>query len=41
MRMCEKIIDENNKTHENIDAAEFLNNYYVNVGPNLAKKSAK
>ena len=29
---CSKLIDENLK------AAEFLNNYYVNVGPNLANK---
>ena len=37
-RKCSKIIDENNNAHENLDAAEFLNNFYVNVGPNLAKK---
>ena len=40
-RKCTKIIDENNNTHENLDAAEFLNNYYVNIGPNLAKSHNK
>ena len=40
-RKCTKIIDENNNTNENLDAAKFLNNYYVNVGPNLAKSHNK
>ena len=35
---CTKIIDETGKTHENLEAATYLNNFYVNVGPNLAKK---
>ena len=40
-RKCTKIVDENGNVHENVDAANFLNNYYVNVGPNLAKEHAK
>ena len=32
-----KIVDETGKVHENLDTATFLNNFYVNVGPNLAK----
>ena len=35
---CNKLIDENGNHYENFDAAEYLNNYYVNVGPNLANK---
>ena len=31
-------IDEMGKTHENLEAATFLNDFYVNVGPSLAKK---
>ena len=34
---CSKIADDNGQIYENIDAAEFLNKYYVNVGPTLAK----
>ena len=41
MRKCTKIADENGKVYENLDAANFLNDYYVNVGPNLAKKHKK
>ena len=37
-RKCTKIIDEMGKTHENLEAAAFLNDFYVNVGPSLAKK---
>ena len=33
---CTKLIDENGTQYENLDAAEYLNKYYVNVGPNLA-----
>ena len=40
-RKCTKIADENGKIYENLDAANFLNDYYVNVGPNLAKKHKK
>ena len=40
-RKCTKIVDENGTVHENLDAATFLNNYYVNVGPSLAKKHEK
>ena len=36
-KKCTKIVDETGKIHENLDAATFLNNFYVNVGPNLAK----
>ena len=38
---CTKIVDEEGTIYENMDAANFLNNYYVNVGPNLAKKHKK
>ena len=24
-------------SYENLEAANFLNNYYINIGPNLAK----
>ena len=34
---CTKIEDDHGNTYENMDAAEFMNRYYVNVGPNLAK----
>ena len=34
---CSKIADDNGQIYENIDAAIFLNKYYVNVGPTLAK----
>ena len=33
-RKCSKPVDENGKIHEKQEAAEFLNNYYANVGPN-------
>ena len=35
---CSKIIDEDGVIYENLEAAQFLNSYYVNVGPNLSKK---
>ena len=35
---CTKIIDENGQIHENFEAASFLNKFYVNVGPKLAKE---
>ena len=34
-------MDENGKVYENLDVANFLNDYYVNVGPNLAEKHKK
>ena len=34
---CTKITDENNDEFVNQDAADFLNNYYACIGPNLAK----
>ena len=34
---CNKVEDENGTVYENMDAAEFMNKYYVNVGPSLAK----
>ena len=37
-RKCSKLTDENGNTYEKQDAAEFLNNFYANVGPNLAEK---
>ena len=40
-RKCTKIVDKDGKIHENLEVADFLNNYYVNVGPNLAKKHKK
>ena len=40
-RKCTKLIDENKKNHIKADAANFLNNYYVNVGPELAKAHNK
>ena len=40
-RKCTKITDEDGQTHEKSDAANFLNNYYVNVGPELAKEHNK
>ena len=36
-RKCSKVTDENNKEYENQEAADFLNNYYASIGPNLAK----
>ena len=33
---CSKLVDDDGNLHENQDAADYLNNYYVNVGPNLA-----
>ena len=36
-RKCTKLIDETGVSYENLEAATFLNNYYVNIGPNLAK----
>ena len=35
---CTKVEDENGTVHENQSAADFMNNYYVNVGPSLAKE---
>ena len=35
---CTKLLDDNGVVYENIEAAEYLNKYYVNVGPNLANK---
>ena len=40
-RKCTQIVDEDGKIYEKSDAAIFLNNYYVNVGPNLAKEHKK
>ena len=40
-KKCKKIIDENGKTYGDLEAAKFLNNFYVNVGPTLAKKHKK
>ena len=36
-RKCTKIIDENDKVYEKQEAADYLNNYYANIGPNLAE----
>ena len=36
-RKCTKIKDESGKILENLEAATFLNEFYVNVGPSLAK----
>ena len=33
---CSRFVDENGVQYENLEAAEYLNNYYVNVGTNLA-----
>ena len=33
---CTKLVDENDTQYETQKASEYLNNYYVNVGPNLA-----
>ena len=33
---CSKLVDDQGAIYENLDAAEYMNNYYVNVGPNLA-----
>ena len=40
-KKCTKIVDENGKAYESSDAATFLNNYYVMVGPELAKAHVK
>ena len=40
-RKCTRVIDENGKIHENLEAANFLNDYYVNIGPSLAQKHKK
>ena len=40
-RKCTKLIDDNGKIYEKADAADFLNNHYVNVGPELAKEHVK
>ena len=40
-RKCTKIVDEKGDTHVKSDAANFLNSYYVDVGPNLAKEHKK
>ena len=40
-RKCTRVIDENGKIHENLEAANFLNDCYVNVGPSLAQKHKK
>ena len=34
---CSKVEDQDGILYENMDAAEFMNKYYVNVGPSLAK----
>ena len=36
-RKCSKIVDEDNVVYEKQEAAEYLNKYYANIGPNLAK----
>ena len=36
---CTKIIDEDGEVYENLDASEYLNSYYVNVRPNLAREN--
>ena len=36
-RKCTKIVDKKNNVLEKQEAADFLNDYYANVGPNLAK----
>ena len=33
---CTKLVDESGTQYENQEASEYLNDYYVNVGPNLA-----
>ena len=40
-KKCTKIVDENGKTYENLEAATFLNNFYASVGPTLAQKHKK
>ena len=40
-RKCTKVVDENGNIYENLEAANFLNDYYVNIGPSLAKKHKK
>ena len=40
-KKCTKIIDENGKTYEDLEAAEFLKSFYANVGPTLAQKHNK
>ena len=38
---CTKIEDDQGTIYENAEAAEFLNNYYVNIGPTLAQNHQK
>ena len=33
---CIKLVDEESTQYANLGTAEYLNNYYVNVGPKLA-----
>ena len=40
-RKCTRVIDENGRIHEDLEAANFLNDYYVNIGPSLAQKHKK
>ena len=40
-RKCTKIVDENGQSHVDSNAANYLNDYYVNVGPTLAEKHTK
>ena len=40
-RKVTKIVDEQGNTLENMDAANFLSDFYVNVGPTLAKSHDK
>ena len=34
---CTKLIDEAGVSYENLESSTLLNDYYVNIGPNLAK----
>ena len=40
-KKCTKIIDDNGKEYEDLEAAKFLNTFYANVGPTLAQKHTK
>ena len=40
-RKCTKIEDDHRETMENLEAATFLNEFYVNAGPSLAQKQNK
>ena len=40
-KKCTKIIDQDERVYEKQEAADFLNNYYSNIGPNLAKAHKK